>query len=266
MPTSLPPARRPHADPCDPAYHVYCPHCATWAAGAQAVVPQYGLAGELVVQCGRCGTSTIGRFDPEQIVLPFGAFSGRSIASLRSPQELAVLDQLLLHRRQGLVTRTPPLYLAILWQLGWLSPERQQQPPGPDVEAYRQAVVREQQQQKTQQRTQHQEQRQQDGQDEIAREQAKWAARVRAEAERQREERQRQRARIPQSPAGAEAGPWLQTLGLTPPITRQSVRQAYYQRSKELHPDLGGDVVLMQQLNQAKSAADAWLDHLIGAR
>lgn len=256
MPSALPVARRAHADPCDPAYRVYCPQCEAWVMGAQVLTPVDEVAGRLAVYCPQCATKAPGRFDPE-MPLPFGAYSGRPIRTLTSAAELAVLDQLLLLRQQGSVQLPQALHLAILWRLGWLDAARQQVAPGPDVEAYRQVLTR--LQDKSQEQRQR-ELREQQAQERQAKEQAAWAARLREEAERQRQREEHYRAREVRTPVGADTSRWLRALGLTPPVTRQLVRQAYYQLSKELHPDRGGDVQQMQLLNQAKAEADAWFE------
>jgi hypothetical protein len=48
---------------------------------------------------------------------------------------------------------------------------------------------------------------------------------------------------------------WARTLGITPPATPDMVKQAYREQAKRCHPDKGGSVEEMQQLNEARAQA-----------
>lgn len=256
-----PPHVPAHAEPSAAAYHVHCPACGRWGAGAVA----HAIGPELwAVTCPGCGSAAPGRLSPES-VLPFGPYSGRTVGSLRTGAGRDYLDYLL--HTQDL---PPSLRLAILWHLGWLSPERAQVAAGPDLRRLRQELT----------------QRQGPGAPEAAAEspaeiaraaaraqrQASWHRQLDAAQERARAGRpkkpqqfhQYQRPMAPHSPPPRapvrEPRPeWAAVLGVPWPVTGPQIRRAYLRLSKRHHPDVGGSDARMQKINEAHDAAAAWL-------
>lgn len=52
---------------------------------------------------------------------------------------------------------------------------------------------------------------------------------------------------------------FMTTLGLSPPYTEQDVKQAYFQRAKELHPDQGGSAADFHRLHDAFQQAQEYV-------
>lgn len=52
---------------------------------------------------------------------------------------------------------------------------------------------------------------------------------------------------------------WARVLGLSLPVDKTQVQQAFRELSKKHHPDKGGSVALMQQLVEARTQALNWV-------
>ena len=267
-----PPRLRAHAEPSPVAYHVHCPACGTWSGG---VVARAIAVDIWALTCPRCGSGAPGYVNPES-VLPFGPYSGRAVSSLGTEAGRDYLDYLL-HTLEPPAAGAPvpaqALRLAILWHLGWLSPERLSVAAGPDLERLRREWDQ------WQQRDDHAEaeaglnegERQQA--EARARSQASWVRQMQAAQERSRGGRPRppqqfhqyQRPVNPLPPLAASAPEqepcpqWVGVLGVPWPVTAQQIRRAYLRLSKRCHPDVGGSHSAMQKINQARDEAEAWL-------
>lgn len=59
---------------------------------------------------------------------------------------------------------------------------------------------------------------------------------------------------------GRRRRPFLEMLGLSVPVTKEDVRQAYFERAKEMHPDRGGDSKQFMALQTAFEEALAFAE------
>ncbi|MDF7815271.1 hypothetical protein [Hymenobacter sp. YC55] len=260
-----PPHVPAHAEPSAAAYHVHCPACGTWVAGAVA----HAIGPDLwAVACPRCGSSAPGRINPD-CELPFGPYSGRAVSSLRTSEGRDYLDYLLHTMALEPISGPVPaqgLRLAILWHLGWLSAERAHVDAGPNVQR-----LREEWNQWLRENTEVNNATHSAAATETRpRRPASWLGLVQAEQERLRGGRPRrqqfhqyQRPAAPPPPDNTEPveppPAWVAVLGIPWPVTSEQVRRAHHRLSKRHHPDVGGSAERMQQINQARDQAEAWL-------
>jgi len=61
------------------------------------------------------------------------------------------------------------------------------------------------------------------------------------------------------SPSSQANPPFLVTLGLLPPVTEEDVKQAYFAKAKEMHPDRGGDPEQFMLLQRAFEEATEYV-------
>jgi hypothetical protein len=265
-----PPHVPAHAEPSAAAYHVHCPACGRLVAGAVA----HAIGLELwAVTCPRCESTAPGRLSPEY-VLPFGPYSGRTVSSLRTAAGRDYLDYLLQTLAPGPAGAPVPaqgLRLAILWHLGWLSPERAYVTAGPDLHRMRQELHQFQRQQAQLPNASHPTAAEKVRAEARAQRHASWLRQFGAEQERKRagqpkkpqhfhEYRRPTEPLPPVSPAVLEPRPeWAAVLGVPWPATAKLIRRAYRRLSKRHHPDVGGSSTGMQKINQARDEAEAWL-------
>lgn len=268
-----PPHVPAHAEPSAATYHVHCPACGRWVAGAVA----HAIGLELwAVACPRCGTTAPGQFSPEH-VLPFGPYSGRTISSLRTAAGRDYLDYLLHEMSPGPATAPVPaqgLRLAMLCHLGWLSAEREHVTAGPDLRRLRQELNQFQRQQQTAGPASQESPAEKARAEARAQRHASWLRQFGAEQERRRAGMQKKPQQFhryqppteplpplpPVSPQPLEPGPaWAAVLGVPWPATAKHIRRAYLRLSKRHHPDAGGSDAGMQKINQARDEAEAWL-------
>lgn len=216
------PARAPHAEPSDAAYHVYCPRCQDWVGGACL---QRGR-----VICPKCRTGEVGFVQPELLIYQ-GRYAGRPVKSMQGPAERDFLDQWL-HEQVSRADTGPAareLQLAILAHLGWLDARRLKVSAGPDISRYERAWRAQQQ--------------------------------PAAEPEPVPEAPASAAAKpvVALVALDSPAPWWAQVLYLPRLISPQLLALAYRTQSKREHPDVGGSHVRMQRLNEARAAALQWL-------
>jgi hypothetical protein len=66
--------------------------------------------------------------------------------------------------------------------------------------------------------------------------------------------------------AGEQRPPFMVTLGLLPPYTREDVQAAYHEKAKTTHPDRGGSTIDFEELHEAYERAQEYVSFHLDRR